>query len=72
MSLMTRLKFERLRRGWSQVELAERAKVANSYISKFERGVALPYDSQARRLSKALQIPTEQLLESVDATLTAR
>jgi transcriptional regulator with XRE-family HTH domain len=63
--MMTRLKAERLRRRWSQLALARRARVANSDLSKWERRISVPYPAQARRLSKALNVPVEGLLEDI-------
>ncbi len=54
--VMTRLKSERLARGWSQITLAYKARVANSDVSKWERGIGVPYPSQARRIAKVLGV----------------
>ena len=63
---MTRLKAERLARGWSQITLAYKARVANSDVSKWERRMAAPYPSQATRLAKVLGIPPDRLLDAVE------
>jgi transcriptional regulator with XRE-family HTH domain len=61
-----RLQMERLRRGWTQVDLAYRAKVTPSEISRIERGQGTPYANQGKRLAKALRLRPNQLLETVD------
>jgi hypothetical protein len=40
---MVRLKYERLKRGWSLQALGYKAKVQGAEISKMERGILLPY-----------------------------
>jgi transcriptional regulator with XRE-family HTH domain len=60
-----RLKAERLSRGWTQLELAFRAGVPTSELSRIESGRATPYPKHARRLSETLGIPVEKLLEEV-------
>lgn len=59
----TRLKAERLRRGFTQTELAFRARLHASEVSRFETGQALPYPSQAERLAEVLDIDVCELLE---------
>ena len=60
---MIRLKVERLKRGWSQTELAFKSKVAISEISRIETGRLQPYPSQIKRLARALQVDAAVLLE---------
>src|SRR5262245_32384853 len=48
---MTRMEFERRRRGWTQIDLAFHSRVTNSEISRYERGQARPYPNQATRLA---------------------
>ena len=62
---MVRLKAERLKRGWSQQDLAFHARMASADISRLERGWARPYPTQARRLAETLGIPEEELLQEV-------
>jgi ribosome-binding protein aMBF1 (putative translation factor) len=64
---MTRLKYERLRRGWSQIVLAYKAKVANTDVSRWERGMGIPYPSQAQRLEKVLGVDRSELLVQVNS-----
>jgi transcriptional regulator with XRE-family HTH domain len=62
---MTRLKYVRLMREWSLDRLGQEAGLGRSDLSKFERGRLIPYPSQLARLSKALGIPAERLMEEV-------
>jgi transcriptional regulator with XRE-family HTH domain len=65
---------ERRRRGWSQAELARRAKLDQSLLSKFESGWQRPYPCQLRRLARALGVPREfaaRLSEEVKETDSA-
>ena len=62
---MVRLKVERLKRGWSQQDLAFHARMASADISRLERGWARPYPNQARRLADILGISEEELLQEV-------
>jgi transcriptional regulator with XRE-family HTH domain len=60
---------ERRDRGWSQAELARRAKLDQSMLSKIESGWLRPYPRQLRRLARALGVPPEvapRLLVEVD------
>lgn len=52
--------YRQLRR-WSQYELAIRARLHPSDISKFERGMAVPYPAQLTRLADALGIEPSAL-----------
>ena len=63
---MVKLKHERLKRGWSQVDLAYRAKIQPTEISRFETGRARPYPKQAERLARALALKPHELLEWVE------
>ena len=65
---MTRLEFERRRRGWTQVELAHVAGVANTSVSRYERGWAKPYPAEAIRLARALGITVNGLLNQVQVS----
>jgi transcriptional regulator with XRE-family HTH domain len=61
------MKAERLRRGWTQTDLAYRSKVAISEISRFETQRAKPYPAQERRLSKILQLDPSTLLDEINS-----
>jgi ribosome-binding protein aMBF1 (putative translation factor) len=58
------LKRERERRGWSRAELARRAQMSPGEVGKIEAGRLIPYDSQRRKLARALGIPADLLRES--------
>ncbi len=62
---MTRLRQERLRRGWSLQKLGEKTGMQGSDISKVERGIVMPYPSQRQRLAKAIGGAPDELLEEV-------
>ena len=59
---MSRLKFERLRRGLSQQALGRLAQIAGPDISKIERGIQQPYPNQRTRLAAVIGISPEALL----------
>ncbi|NOT26097.1 MAG: helix-turn-helix transcriptional regulator [Acidobacteria bacterium] len=61
---MIRLKAERLRRGWTQIDLAYHSRVHPAEISRFETRIARPYPGQARRLAAVLCLEPSQLLEN--------
>ena len=62
---MTRLKYERLKRGWSLQALGYQAQVQAADVSKMERRVFTGYPSQWERLARALALAPGQLLEEV-------
>lgn len=62
---MTRMKAQRLQRGWTQTDLAFHSRVQPAEISRIERGQARPYPKQAARLAQALGLTEGELLESV-------
>jgi transcriptional regulator with XRE-family HTH domain len=51
-------------KGWSQEELAFRAKVDRSYISQLETGVYSASVTMLGKLSKALGVDASELLRS--------
>jgi transcriptional regulator with XRE-family HTH domain len=51
-------------KGWSQEELAFRAKVDRSYISQLETGVYSASVTMLGKLSKALGVDASELLKS--------
>jgi len=53
----------RITHGFSQRELARRAKLSHSYVSLIERGDKAIGPASAKRLSEALQIPMDQLFQ---------
>ncbi len=62
---MRRIRAERIRRGWTHVELARRARVTQADLSRIECGRLLP-GVRAPRLAAALGIQPEQLLEDAE------
>ncbi len=61
--LTIRLRPARLKRGWSQAELARRAKLRQATISKYERGSLRSIDlGVLEKLAKALGVPPKALL----------
>ena len=62
---MTRLKSERLKRGWSLQALGYRAGIQAGEVSKIERCLAVPYPKQLKSLAKVLGIAEAELLEEV-------
>ena len=61
-----RIHAERLRRGWTQTDLAYRARgLSPADISRIENGWLVPYPRQREALSKALEIAADRLLEEV-------
>jgi len=66
MLTLTRL---RLAKHWSRAELARRARMAAGDVGKIEVGRLMPYDSQLRKLARALGLATEtasRLLDEVE------
>ena len=62
---MLKIRAERLRRNWSQTQLAARANLSSSQVSQIETGRIKPYPRQIHRLARALEIPADELLVSV-------
>ena len=58
-----RLKELREGRGFTQEQLAKRAKVSRAYLSRLEMGRHDPPLSRLRNLAKALGVPVTALLE---------
>lgn len=64
---MLRIKFERLRRGWSQTVLAYHATMSVADVSRIESGRLRPYPSQLEKLATALSVQPDALLKDVPA-----
>ena len=59
---MTRLEQERRKRGWTQIQLAYRAKLQQGDISAMERGRRRLGPKRMARLAKVLGVPAAELL----------
>lgn len=55
---MLRIRFERIRRGWTQRQLSRLARVTQSDISLIEIGRLLPTQDELGRLALALDVAT--------------
>jgi transcriptional regulator with XRE-family HTH domain len=64
---ITRMKRARLQRRLSQLEVSRRSRTAPSDVSRWERGLAIPYPGQAARVARVLGESPDQLLDLVDA-----
>lgn len=58
---LSRLRCERLRRGWSQLELAEKVRATKVSVSRWENEKVIPQPSYCRRLSEVLEIGLVEL-----------
>ena len=65
---MSRIKAERLKRQWTQTDLAFYARMSSSDISRIENGRMIPYPGHLERLSKALGIDSQELLQEVEVS----
>jgi transcriptional regulator with XRE-family HTH domain len=59
---MLRLKAERLRRGWTQVDLSYHARVSPAEISRIETGRLRPYPSQVERIAHVLGVLNRRIV----------
>jgi transcriptional regulator with XRE-family HTH domain len=59
---MLRIKWERLKREWTQTQLGRLTQMAGTDISKIERGLLHPYPGQRERLAQVLGIDPAELL----------
>ena len=57
----TRLKVERLRRGWSIADLTMRTGINAASLSLVERGLTIVHPGWQERLALALEMPVEDL-----------
>jgi len=55
----------RLRKGWSQAELARQAETSQPYIARLERGQVDPQISTIKKLARALGVPVAELVEAI-------
>lgn len=66
---MTKLRAERIRRGWTQTDLAFHARVTPADVSRIETGRLRPYPSQVERIARVLELPPADLLVEVAAAV---
>jgi ribosome-binding protein aMBF1 (putative translation factor) len=62
---------ERKVRGWSISELARRSVMANGDVGKIEAGRLQPYQSQLRKLARALGWPADDAQKLLEVAETA-
>ena len=62
---MTRLKYERRQRGYSQTRLAREVGLTQPDLSEIERGIRIPTVAQLEELGLALRLPPADLLKEV-------
>jgi transcriptional regulator with XRE-family HTH domain len=62
MSPSRRVRLERVRLGWTQAQLAERAGLLRRTVTEFELDRRKPTDTTLHKLSVALDIDPEELL----------
>lgn len=55
-----RMQREREKRGWTRAELARRAAMSAGDVGKIEAGRVVPYESQLKKLAKALGLKVSQ------------
>ena len=58
-----RIKFERIKRNWSQEELAERADINKSTIGFIERAINSPSIETVEKIAKAYDLTFVQLVK---------
>lgn len=63
---MKKLTELRQARGWSKAELARRARLAEGYVGKIESGRLVPYETQLRRIARALGVPVAKATTLLD------
>lgn len=64
---LLRIRDERQRRGWRQIDLAYNADVPLSELSRIETGQSKPYPAYAERLARTLGLQSDELQEEVHA-----
>ena len=58
---MTKIRDERIRRGWNQTDLAYHSRVSQAEISRIESGRLKPSAGQIERLARALGVSPDQI-----------
>lgn len=60
---MNLIKKARLNKGLTQVQLANKAEIAQAYLSEIENDKAVPSIHVYRKIAKALGVPVTELLD---------
>ncbi len=60
---ISRLRAERIRRGWSLTRLTQASGVDSSNLSLVERGLVPAYPGWQARIAQALELPADELFE---------
>ena len=68
---MTVLEDLRRQKDWSQAELARRARLHPSDVSRFEGRRLVPYPSQLRKLARALGVERENAASLIEEVARA-
>lgn len=63
MNIGERIKTIRQEKGLSQYELAKRADISQSFLSYIEKGEKSPTVRTLEKITKAVEIPLEELVE---------
>jgi transcriptional regulator with XRE-family HTH domain len=63
---MRQIRLERLKRGWTLVEVAKRTGIAGPDLSRIETGQFPVYPSWRRRLVQVFQMPADVLFAEVE------
>ena len=71
-ALGTRLRAARVAAGWTQRELAERADLADRYLSRLELGLAMPSVWVVARLARHLGVSLDALVGASSAAESTR
>ena len=64
-STRSRLREERLRRGWSQTKVSMLTGIASPDISAMERGTRYPHPGWRRRLAAAFKVAESELFDEI-------
>jgi ribosome-binding protein aMBF1 (putative translation factor) len=69
--ILTRMKIERMKRGWSQQTLGSHAHIGAADVSKIENKRLSPGKEQAKRIGRALGLRPDELQEAATVTIEA-
>jgi transcriptional regulator with XRE-family HTH domain len=61
---MSKLREERLKKNWKQLDLAYRSRISQAEISRIECGRLIPTQGQLQRLAKALGVRPDELAQA--------